>query len=121
SWQGRALLLGNARLLAEQGLAAGPLAEAARDWEDQGPTLSWLLETSAPARVLGLLAFGDEIRPGATQAIAQLRADGIDSWLLTGDNRGSARQVAEALGIAQWEAEVLPADKAAVVARLQAT
>ena len=121
SWQGRALLLGNARLLAEQGLDAGPLAEAARDWEDQGLTLSWLVETGAPARVLGLLAFGDEIRPGAAEAIARLRRDGIDSWLLTGDNRGSAHQVAEALGIAQWEAEVLPADKAAVVARLQAT
>ncbi|KTT48835.1 metal ABC transporter ATPase [Pseudomonas oryzihabitans] len=120
-WQTRPLLMGNARLLGEQGLDAGALAETARAWEDQGLTLSWLLETGAQPQVLGLLAFGDEIRPGAATAIAQLRADGIDSWLLTGDNRGSARQVAETLGIAQWEAEVLPADKAAVVARLQAT
>ncbi|WP_313336076.1 heavy metal translocating P-type ATPase [Pseudomonas oryzihabitans] len=121
SWQGRALLLGNARLLAERQLDAGPLVEAARAWEDQGLTLSWLLEGGGQPRVLGLLAFGDALRPGAAAAIAQLRRDGIDSWLLTGDNRGSARQVAAALGITQWEAEVLPADKAALVARLQAT
>ncbi|WP_295518670.1 heavy metal translocating P-type ATPase [uncultured Pseudomonas sp.] len=119
SWQGRPLLLGNARLLAEQGLDAGPLANTAQAWEDQGLTLSWLLESGAQPRVLGLLAFGDELRPGAAEAIARLRALGIDSCLLTGDNRGSARQVATALGITQWEAEVLPADKAAVVARLQ--
>lgn len=121
SWQGRPLLLGNARLLAEQGLDAGALAETAQAWENQGLTLSWLLETGAQPRVLGLLAFGDEIRPGAAEAIARLRAAGIDSWLLTGDNRGSARQVASALGIEHWEAEVLPADKAAVIARLQRT
>jgi Cu+-exporting ATPase len=69
--------------------------------------------------VLGLFAFGDSLKPGAAQAIDALHARGISSHLLTGDNRGSAKVVADALGIDDVHAEVLPADKAATVARLK--
>jgi len=69
--------------------------------------------------VLGLFAFGDSLKPGAGQAIAALHARHISSHLLTGDNRGSAKVVAEALGIDDVHAEVLPADKAATVAALK--
>lgn len=118
---GRRLALGNRRMLEESGLSAGNLSESAQAWEAEGRTLSWLIEQSPQAKVLGLFAFGDTLKPGALQAVQQLAARDIHSHLLTGDNRGSARVVAEALGIRNVHAEVLPADKAATVAELKKT
>ncbi|MFJ3370873.1 heavy metal translocating P-type ATPase [Pseudomonas sp. NPDC086251] len=118
---GRRLALGNRRLLEESALNAGELADAATAWEAEGRTLSWLIEQSPESRVLGLFAFGDTLKPGALQAVQQLSARNISSHLLTGDNRGSAKVVAEALGISDVHAEVLPADKAATVALLKKT
>jgi Cu+-exporting ATPase len=71
--------------------------------------------------VLGLFAFGDTLKPGAAQAVEQLTRRNISSHLLTGDNWGSAKAVADALGITDVHAEVLPADKAATVMRLKKT
>ncbi|MGG7651426.1 heavy metal translocating P-type ATPase [Pseudomonas sp. ES4] len=116
---GRRLALGNRRLLEESGLNAGEWAESAAAWETEGRTLSWLIEQSPELRVLGLFAFGDTLKPGALQAVQQLNARHISSHLLTGDNRGSAKVVAQALGITDVYAEVLPADKAATVATLK--
>lgn len=121
SLDGRRLALGNRRLLEESGLSAEPLADSATAWETEGRTLSWLIEQSPEPRVLGLFAFGDTLKPGALQAVQQLNARNISSHLLTGDNRGSAKVVAEALGISDVHAEVLPADKAATVAALKKT
>ncbi|PJK34970.1 copper-translocating P-type ATPase [Pseudomonas sp. S10E 269] len=119
--EGRQLALGNRRLLEESGLSAGDLADSANAWEAEGRTLSWLIEQGAQPRVLGLFAFGDTLKPGAMEAVEQLKAQHITSHLLTGDNRGSARVVAHALGIDDVHAEVLPADKAATVAELKKT
>ncbi|WP_278940332.1 heavy metal translocating P-type ATPase [Pseudomonas helleri] len=119
--EGRRLALGNRRLLDETGLTPGSLADSAIAWENEGRTLSWLIEQSPEPRVLGLLAFGDTLKTGAQSAIQQLTARHISSHLLTGDNRGSARVVAQALGITDVHAEVLPADKAATVAELKKT
>ncbi|MCK8665589.1 heavy metal translocating P-type ATPase [Pseudomonas azerbaijanoccidens] len=119
--EGRRLALGNRRLLEESGLSAGALADSAAAWETEGRTLSWLIEQSPAPKVLGLFAFGDTLKPGALQAVQQLNARHISSHLLTGDNRGSAKVVAEALGITDVHAEVLPADKAATVAALKKT
>src|SRR5471032_1669312 len=118
---GRRLALGNRRLLEESALSAGSLADSAKAWETEGRTLSWLIEQSPEPRVLGLFAFGDTLKPGALQAVQQLNARNISSHLLTGDNRGSAKVVADALGIKDVHAEVLPADKAATVAELKKT
>lgn len=118
---GRRLALGNRRLLEESGLSTGSLADFATAWETEGRTLSWLIEQSPEPRVLGLFAFGDTLKPGALQAVQQLSARNISSHLLTGDNRGSAKVVAETLGISDVHAEVLPADKAATVAALKKT
>ena len=119
--EGRRLALGNRRLLEENGLSAGPLADSASAWENQGRTLSWLIAQTPQPQVLGLFAFGDTLKPGALQAVQRLASRQISSHLLTGDNRGSARVVAEALGIEDVHAEVLPADKAATVAALKKT
>ncbi|MDN5596017.1 MAG: copper-translocating P-type ATPase, partial [Pseudomonas sp.] len=118
---GRPLALGNRRLLEETGLDAGDLGPRAKEWEAEGRTLSWLIEQGAQPRVLGLFAFGDTLKPGALQAVQQLKAQHISSHLITGDNHGSARVVAEALGIDDVHAEVLPAYKAAAVAELKKT
>ncbi|MDH1631047.1 heavy metal translocating P-type ATPase [Pseudomonas mosselii] len=117
--EGRELALGNRRLLDESRLVPGELAASAQAWEAEGRTLSWLIELGSQPCVLGLFAFGDSLKPGADQAIAALHARQISSHLLTGDNRGSAKVVAEALGIDDVHAEVLPADKAATVAALK--
>jgi len=117
--KGRSLALGNQRLLTENGLQPGELTSQAEAWEAQGRTLSWLIETSEQPQILGLFAFGDSLKPGAAEAIAALDARHIRSHLITGDNRGSARVVAEALKIDSVHAEVLPADKAATVTQLR--
>lgn len=116
---GRDLALGSRRLLEESDLDMGALAHTAQQWEAEGRTLSWLIELKPARRVLGLFAFGDTLKPGAAQAIEQLSRRNISSHLLTGDNRGSANVVAQALGITDVHAEVLPADKAAAVVALR--
>jgi P-type Cu+ transporter len=119
--QGRDLVLGNRRLLEETGLTAGALTDSAREWEAEGRTLSWLIERGDHASVVGLFAFGDTLKTGAREAIRKLRSRNIGSHLLTGDNWGSARVVAEALSIDDVYAEVLPDQKAATVAALKRT
>ncbi len=116
---GQQLALGNRRMLEEYGLQPGELLETAQRWEAEGRTLSWLVEQTPEPRILGLFAFGDSLKDGAAAAIAGLAARNIRSHLITGDNRGSARVVAEALHIDDVHAEVLPADKAATVAELK--
>jgi Cu+-exporting ATPase len=121
TWNGRELALGNRRLLDESDLSMGSLADNAKAWEAEGRTLSWLIELSPQRQVLGLFAFGDTLKPGAAQAVEQLTRRNISSHLLTGDNWGSAKAVADALGITDVHAEVLPADKAATVMMLKKT
>jgi Cu+-exporting ATPase len=116
---GMTVYLGNRRLMQEIGLATGALEETARLHENAGRTVSWLASVAAGAVTLeGLLAFGDTVKPSAQAAVRRLRDMGVESVMLTGDNQGSARAVAEAVGIADFRAEVLPADKASVVKAL---
>ncbi|WP_371233163.1 heavy metal translocating P-type ATPase [Pseudomonas sp. QE6] len=116
---GRLFALGNRRLLDELQLPPGDLAESAQKWETQGRTLSWLIEREPQASVVALFAFGDSLKDGARPAIDALRQRGIASHLITGDNRGSAKVVADALGLDDVHAEVLPGDKAEVVGALR--
>ena len=115
----RQLALGNKRLLEEHFLHHDALATDALAWEAEGRTLSWLLELAPQPQVLGLFAFGDTLKPGAAEAIAALTAQGIASHLISGDNPGSVKAVAAALGISAAHAEVLPADKAAIISELK--
>lgn len=117
---GRELVLANARGLQELGLDASPLAGPALALQTQGRTVSWLAETAPVPRLLGLLAFGDALKPQAREAIARLHAQGIRTVLVSGDNRGSVLAAAAALGMSDVRAEVLPEDKARVIAELKA-
>jgi Cu+-exporting ATPase len=116
---GRLLRLGSTRWLDEQGLQPPPgLAAAAAEAQASGRSVSWLVDASA-GRVRALLAFGDAPKAEAAAAIAALHAQGVRTVLVSGDNRGAAEAVARQLGIDDVRAEVLPADKAAVVAALR--
>ncbi len=113
------LRLGNIRLMQELQLDPGPLAAQAQTLEQQGFTLSWLAQLGTTPQILGLLAFGDEIKPSAHQAIQRLKAMGIETVLLTGDNQGSANKVGAALGIEHIVAQVMPSEKAAKIVERQ--
>ena len=118
--RGQTLALGSTRLLRELGLEEGGLHAEAQRLERQGRSVSWLVQSDAgQQRLLGLLAFGDTVKPTAAQAVSRLHRLGIRTVMLTGDNRGAAEAVAKELGITEVRAEVLPGDKAAVVKELR--
>lgn len=118
--QGQLLYLGNARLMSELGVDLSPLQSQAQNWEQAGRTVSWLVQEANGVRTLsGMLAFGDNLKPGAQAAIARLHEQHIRTVMLTGDNPGSAHAVANALGIDEVKAQVLPQDKAQVVSDLK--
>jgi len=114
------LLLGSSRLMREQGIDLSAWQQRAGSLQAEGRSLSWLGALEDPPRLIGLLAFGDAVKPSAAAAIERLHRMGIKTALLSGDNRGSAGAVAKALGIDLLHAEVLPADKARIVAELRA-
>ncbi|HEV2458461.1 MAG TPA: copper-translocating P-type ATPase, partial [Ktedonobacterales bacterium] len=118
--EGQTVLVGTPRLLADRGI---PFADAdrahMRELQAQGKTAVVVAVDGRPA---GIIAVTDRIRPSAHEAIAELRALGIQVALLTGDNRQTAEAVGRTLAIPADRvfAEVLPADKARYVQRLQA-
>ncbi len=118
--QGRALRLGSTRYMQELGVDLSALRAMADGLQDEGRTVSWLADVTSAPVLVGLLAFGDTPKASAAAAVARLQALNVRTVMITGDNRGSARVVAERLGIGQVEAEVLPADKADIVNRLKA-
>jgi P-type Cu+ transporter len=126
------LALGSLRWMEELGASLGPLEERARVLQSQGATVSVLASQSpgdaaaaATWTPLALLAFGDEPKAGAAQAIAELRSKGMRLYMISGDNRGAAFAMAARLGLRASEgeviAEVLPGDKAAMVRKLKAS
>ncbi|KWF28715.1 copper-transporting ATPase [Burkholderia diffusa] len=119
---GQRLALGSTRWRDELGIVVPPELDArAAELERAGNTISWLMRADAPRALLALIAFGDTVKPGARDAVAALAARGVASVLVTGDNRGSAAAVAATLGIGEVHAQVLPDDKARVVAELKRT
>ncbi len=120
TFDGRELRLGSAALLEELGLSKGALAaDEARLMQD-GSTVAWLMQVTPEPLVLGLLGFADMMRPDAQAAVAGLRKRGMRTVLLSGDNEGSVAKLAADVGIDEFHASVLPADKAAFVGKLHA-
>lgn len=144
--------IGSLRWMDELGVALGSLAMRATALQQEGATVSAMVErttqglrgarppeaasapsggsadTSVPSVggqyiLRALLAFGDEPKPGAKEALAVLRARGIRTVMISGDNRGAAQAMARRLGLRPEEgevlAEVLPGDKAAMVVKLK--
>jgi Cu+-exporting ATPase len=117
---GRELRLGSTRYMEELGVSLDALSARMATLQAEGRTISWLADVSDTPRLIGLLAFGDRIKSTAARAVASLHAAGVATVLVTGDNRGSAAVAGRELGIEQVEAEVLPEDKAGLIARLKA-
>ncbi len=117
---GRNVAIGNRALMVEVGADAGAdaLAVKADALRAQGQTVMFV--AVAAGRMLGLLGVADPVRPHTAAALRALAADGLRIVMITGDNRATADAVAASLPIAEVIAEVLPAQKAAEVKRLQA-
>ena len=114
--EGRTCLIGNRRLLDEQGINPGALAAEAERLAGQGETPMFV---ACDGRVLGIVSVADRIRPDAREAVERLHGLDIQVVMLTGDNRRTAEAVARQIGIDSVLAEVLPGDKRDEVARLQ--
>ncbi|HET6606858.1 MAG TPA: HAD-IC family P-type ATPase, partial [Rhodopila sp.] len=112
SIEGRSLVLGNARLMAEHRIPVPPAAQSEQ-------TLSYLGQTGPAPALLATLGFTDTIKPGAARAIGRLHAMGLRTVMLTGDAEPAARAVARQVGIKEVQAGILPAAKAEAVARLR--
>ncbi|WFE30931.1 heavy metal translocating P-type ATPase [Micromonospora sp. WMMD975] len=114
---GRPVLVGSPRLVESSGIL---LAQDVRDrraaWESKGCTCVLVAVDGA---VAGALALTDTVKPSAAPAVARLRAAGLRTVLLTGDNQATAAAVATEIGVDETIAEVLPADKATVIEGLQ--
>jgi Cu+-exporting ATPase len=114
---GHQLLLGNARLLQEQGVVlVQAAAERAEQLRGEGATVMFL---AVDGQLTGLIAVADRIKPDAAEAIATLHRKGLRIVMLTGDNATTAQAVARELGIDEVHADVAPAEKAAAVERLR--
>ncbi len=116
---GREVAVGSRRLMTERGVDLAALVDPARTATADGGTVVFVAVDGAAA---GLIAVADPVRPASAEAVRELRAAGVEVWLLTGDARTTAEAVARAVGIAQDRviAEVLPGDKDATIQRLRA-
>ncbi len=115
--EGQIVLLGNRKLMSERRVDFAPLMEQAEKLEAEGKTVMFVAVNNQPA---GLIAVADTLKDGAVEAIRRLHAMGIETAMITGDNRRTAEAIARQVGIDRVLAEVLPQDKAAEVEKLQA-
>jgi Cu+-exporting ATPase len=113
---GKTVVLGNAAFLASRGIATQPLNEQGEALRGDGATV---INIAVDGKLAGLFAIADPVKASTPEALKALAAEGIKVIMLTGDNRTTANAVARKLGITDVEAEVLPDQKSAVVAKLQ--
>lgn len=114
---GRTYYAGNRKLLEENRITISPaLADEAERLTAEAQTVIWF---SDEEKALAIAGITDQIKPTSIQAVGQLRAAGIEVYMLTGDNEATAKEIARKAGIARYKAGVLPQDKAAFVSQLQ--
>lgn len=113
---GNTVLLGNRKLMDESSIDTGTVNEAAERLSKEGRTVVFAALNGTAA---GVLAISDPVKPDSRDAVERLRKLGIRVIMLTGDNRLTARSVAEQVGVDDFIAEVLPEDKAREVSRLR--
>ncbi len=115
---GRRVVVGTARLLRDRGIDPTALLDQADAIAADGRTAVWI---EVDGELAGIVAISDPVKPEARRAVAELQSAGIDVWLVTGDQAGTATAVAAQVGIAseRVRADVLPAEKEAAVAVLQ--
>jgi Cu+-exporting ATPase len=113
---GKALVIGNRRIMVEAGVDPAALDGEAESLRQDGATVIFVAVDGQPA---GVIAIADPIKASTPTAVAALKGAGIRLVMLTGDNATTARAVARKLGIDEVEAEVLPQDKSKAVERLR--
>ncbi|MGB8010913.1 MAG: heavy metal translocating P-type ATPase [Terriglobales bacterium] len=111
--EGKSIAIGNAAFMQQIG-ALGSSPPATVD-----STASTTVCVAVDGRYAGRISIADPVRPSSPSAVRNLKAQGIRLVMLTGDNQATARQIAHSLGIEEFKAEVLPAQKAEIVKRLQ--
>lgn len=114
--EGRAVLVGNAKLLADRGIALGRLEAEARGLADDGKTPMYV---AIDGRAAGIVAVADTVKEDSIAAIAALKRAGLEVVMITGDNWRTAQAIGRQVGIDRIMAEVLPQDKAHNVRKLQ--
>ena len=113
---GVGVLLGNRRLLLKEGIDAAPAEQTMVRLESEGKTA---MLVAIGGRLAGVIAVADTLKPEARQAIEELKREGVEVVMLTGDNRRTAEAIGRELGISRVIAEVLPSDKARIIQDLQ--
>ena len=117
--EGRMYLVGNERLLGSHGLTLPDAAQTlARDWQDAARTVIFF--AGAAEGLMAVLAIADPLKPTSREAVAQLQKQGIEVYMLTGDNPQTAAAVARQVGIRHFKAQTMPTDKAKFIQQLQA-
>jgi heavy metal translocating P-type ATPase len=114
--EGHRVLVGSPSFLESHGIDTAAVAGQADSLRADGATVVFV---AADEQIVGLIAIADQVKESTPEALAELRAAGIEVVMLTGDNRVTAQAVAGRLGIDRVEAEVLPDRKGEVVARLR--
>jgi len=114
--EGKSVLVGSRTLLEEHGVAVAAMEDEMRRLEDEGKTA---MLVAVDGELLGLLAVADTLKDDAVAAVRELRALGLQTAMITGDNQRTARAIARQVGIDHVLAEVLPEDKLREVQRLQ--
>ena len=116
---GEDVAIGNARLMAELGVDVARYEASVGKITSEGASAIFVA-AGRPLRLLGVVGLGDQLRQSAIEAVAELKARGIETVMLTGDSKAAAEAVAAKLGIARVLAEVLPEGKVAEIERLKA-
>jgi len=114
--EGATVALGNVKLLADLGIDSGSLEEVSEEHRSKGETIMFV---ALDGQVAGIIGVSDPVKESTPATLEALREEGVRIVMLTGDTLATARAVADRLGITDVEAEVLPQEKGAVVARLQ--
>ena len=115
--EGKTVLVGNRRVMDEEGVSLGSLGEAADGLKGAGRTV---VHVASGGMIVGLIAIADATRPTSAATVTALQERGVKVAMITGDNEGTARRIAGELGIDIVLADVLPGDKAAKIKELQA-
>lgn len=113
---GKSILLGNSKFLSSLGVDTGSLQSDAERMRSDGATV---INIAVDGKLAGLFAIADPVKASTPAALKALAEEGVKVIMLTGDNKTTANAVARQLGIADVEAEVLPDQKSAVIAKLQ--
>jgi Cu+-exporting ATPase len=115
--EGHKVMLGNLRLMQREAVALNGLAPEVERLQNEAKTAMWV---AVDAQACGVIAIADTIKDGSKEAITALKKMGLQVVMMTGDNRATAQAIAAEVGVDRVLAEVLPGDKAANVAKLQA-